>query len=214
MLEKRPLSSELASTSAPPWPEKSEGLPASSSQTPLDPAKEAQPRLPTSILTARSLPPSLFGKQRPAPGTQRHARHPTPSQRQSPLHPSLKVATTGQLRTRERERSHGGPLPTCVCALGQTFLGLPWSETALHSTKRSVLQPRVEDCSCGQYKAWAAGSLQPHAVGSPAAPTGLNNRAPNRVGRTLVSALLLRRYFLRPLDHRHHATTPLNLLLP
>lgn len=152
------------------------------------------------------LAPSLFGKQRPPPGAQRHARHPTP-QRQSPLHPSLKATTTAQLRTRERERSHGGSLPTCVCALGRTFLGLPWSETALHSTKGSVLQPRVEGCSCGHRKAWAAGSLQPHAVGSPAAPTSLNNRASNRAGRILVSALFLRRCFLRPHDHRHHATT-------
>lgn len=68
--------------------------------------------------------------------------------------------------------------------------------------------------SCGRHRAWAAGSLQPHAAGSLAAPTGLNNRAPNRAGRSLgCRCCVALPPFLSPPDHRHHAATLLDLLL-
>lgn len=61
VLLRRPLSSVLASPSAPPWPEKGEGRTPASQPVrhrlpPQESAKEAQPRLPVSALTAPSLP--------------------------------------------------------------------------------------------------------------------------------------------------------------
>lgn len=190
-----PLSSMLASPGAPhgqkrdtapllPPGRLATGSPRRSQRERLD---QGCPPRPSQL--APSLSPSLRGKRRAGPRTQPRAGHPAPPpgrQRapgpisSAPPAPLLPSSEAAQLPAGERERSHGGPLPTCVRP-ARPSQGRPGPSLRYAPRGGSCRSPgsgAAPAAAAGPgppLLPLAAGSSQPRAVGSFA---GWNNGAP------------------------------------